>query len=86
MKATKRILSGLLVLAMVFALCPFMTFAEETTDAVVSIAAFTNGTVTADKESYKLGETVTLTVAPEAGYSQKLYINGEPLLLLQVSS
>ena len=66
---------------MVLALCPFMTFAEETTDAVVSIAAFTNGTVTADKESYKIGETVTLTIAPEAGYSQKLYINGEPLLL-----
>ena len=47
----------------------------------VNIAPMTNGTVTADKESYKLGETVTLTVAPEAGYSQKLYINGEPLLL-----
>ena len=54
------------MLAMVLALCPFMTFAEETTDAVVSIAAFTNGTVAAGKERYKIGETVTLTIAPDA--------------------
>ena len=52
----------------------------------VNIAPMTNGAVIADKESYKLGDTVNLTITPATGYSQKLYINGEPLLLLQVSS
>ena len=47
----------------------------------VNIADFTNGTVTADKESYDLGDTVTLTVTPNADYVQKLYINGEPMIL-----
>ena len=47
----------------------------------VNIAPMTNGAVTADKESYKLGDTVNLTITPATGYSQKLYINGEPLLL-----
>ena len=54
---------------------------DTSTLAMVNIAELTNGTVTADKKNYQLGETVTLTVAPKAGYSQKLYINGEPLLL-----
>ena len=49
--------------------------------AMVNIAELTNGTVTADKTNYQLGETINLTVAPNAGYAQKLYINGEPLLL-----
>jgi hypothetical protein len=47
----------------------------------INIGKFTNGTVTADKESYKIGDTVTLTVSPAGGYFQKLYINGEPLML-----
>ena len=50
-------------------------------DVTLNIGEFANGTVTADKESYKIGETVTLTIAPEGGYFQKLYINGEPLML-----
>ena len=37
--------------------------------------------MTADKESYKVGDTATLTVTPAAGYAQKLYINGEPMLV-----
>ena len=47
----------------------------------LNIGNFANGTVTADKESYNVGDTVTLTVAPAAGHFQKLYINGEPLML-----
>ena len=47
----------------------------------VNIAPMTNGAVIADKESYKLGDTVNLTITPATGYSQKLYINDEPLLL-----
>ena len=50
-------------------------------DVTLNIGEFANGTVTADKESYKIGETVTLSIAPEGGYFQKLYINGEPLML-----
>ena len=46
-------------------------------DVKVDISSFANGTVTADKESYKVGDTATLTVTPTAGYAQKLYINGE---------
>ena len=50
-------------------------------DVTLNIGEFANGTVTADKESYKIGDTVTLTIAPKGGYFQKLYINGEPLML-----
>ena len=50
-------------------------------DVALTIGEFANGTVTADKESYKIGDTVTLTLAPNAGYFQQLYINGEPLTL-----
>ena len=53
----------------------------EVDDVQLTIASMTNGTVTADKASYKGGETVTLTVTPASGYVQKLYINGDPLLL-----
>ena len=49
--------------------------------ATVTVPTLENGTVTTDKESYEVGDTVTLTVTPAEGYSQKLYINGEPLLL-----
>jgi hypothetical protein len=54
---------------------------ESSASVNINIAELTNGTVTTDKETYEVGETVTLTVTPNAGYSQKLYINGEPLLL-----
>ena len=47
----------------------------------VTMGEFANGTVTADKDSYKVGDTVTLTITPAAGHFQKLYINGEPLML-----
>ena len=79
MKNTKRILSGFLVLVMVLSLLPVSVFAAE--DVTINIAELTNGTVTADKDSYKVGDTVTLTVAPNSGYFQKLYIDGEPLML-----
>ena len=81
MKNTKRILSGLLVLIMVMALLPISVFADEAADVTINIAQMTNGTVTADKESYKVGDTVTLTIAPNAGHFQKLYIDGQPLML-----
>ena len=82
MKNTKRILSGFLALIMVMALLPISIFAEEAAaDVAINIAEMTNGTVTADKESYKVGDTVTLTVAPNSGYFQKLYIDGQPLML-----
>ena len=82
MKNTKRILSGLLVLVMVLSLLPIGALAEEAAaDVTINIANLTNGTVTADKDSYKVGDTVTLTVAPASGYFQKLYIDGEPLML-----
>ena len=50
-------------------------------DAILTIGEFANGTVTADKDSYNVGDTVTLTVAPAKDYAQKLYINGEALLV-----
>ena len=60
-----------------FTLADFVPVAN----ATVTIADFANGTVTADKAKYKVGDTVTLTVTPAEGYSQKLYINEQPLLL-----
>ena len=50
-------------------------------DVKIEIPTFTNGTVAADKEGYSVGDTVALVVTPNAGYVQKLYINGEPLVL-----
>ena len=47
----------------------------------LNIGDFANGTVTADKDSYNVGDTITLTIAPAGGYFQKLYINGNPLIL-----
>ena len=47
----------------------------------LNIGDFANGTVTADKDSYNVGDTITLTIAPAGGYFQKLYINGEALML-----
>ena len=50
-------------------------------DVTLNIGEFANGTVTADKGSYKVGETATLTVSPAKDYAQKLYINGAPILV-----
>ena len=47
----------------------------------ISVGQYAGGKVTANKTSCKLGDTVTLTVTPNSGYTQKLYLNGEPLLL-----
>ena len=49
--------------------------------ATVTIPALANGTVTTDKDNYEVGDIVTLTVTPNAGYAQKLYINGQTLIL-----
>ena len=49
----------------------------------VTIPAFSNGKVTADKTTCVGGDTVKLTVTPNSGYSQKLTLNGEPILLDQ---
>ena len=49
----------------------------------VTIPTFSNGKVTADKTTCVGGDTVKLTVTPNSGYSQKLTLNGEPILLDQ---
>ena len=54
---------------------------EEAPTVQFNIPELANGTVTPGYDAYKVGETVTLAVAANAGYSQKLYINGEPLML-----
>ena len=59
---------------------PF-TLVKAPETATVAIPTFEGGTVTADKAVYMIGDTVVLTVAPNEGYSQKLYINRKPLLL-----
>ena len=47
----------------------------------LTIGDIANGVITPSKSAYEIGETVKLTIAPAVGYFQKLYINGEPLLL-----
>ena len=47
----------------------------------VRVAPFSNGTVVADKTTCNVGDTVTLTVTADAGYSQRLTINGEPIVV-----
>lgn len=60
-------------------------FAAGTTPApvaryAVKIAEMTNGTVTADKATATEGETVTLTVRPDAGYHLKSLMAGDKTL------
>lgn len=60
-------------------------FAAGTTPApvaryAVKIAEMTNGTVTADKATATEGETVTLTVKPDAGYHLKSLMAGDKTL------
>ena len=52
----------------------------DTPDVQLTIGETTNGTVTAQHAAYQVGDTIVLTIAPDEGYSQKLYINGEPML------
>ena len=47
----------------------------------LNIPTFTNGTVTQDKKNYAAGDKVTLTISADKDYAQKLYINGEPILV-----
>ena len=47
----------------------------------LTIPEFANGAVVADKKNYAIGDTVNLTINPEWSYAQKLYINGEALIL-----
>ena len=47
----------------------------------LTIPEFENGAVVADKMNYAIGDTVKLTINPEWGYTQKLYVDGEPLML-----
>ena len=54
---------------------------ELVTPVTLTLPTTQNGTVAADKSSYTVGDTVTLTVTPAEGYSQKLYVNDEPLML-----
>ena len=68
--------------------CEFFMLVETPVDppvddgaVTITMGEFANGTVTTDKASYNVGDTVTLTIAPAAGHFQKLYINGEPLML-----
>ena len=54
---------------------------DGTTPVQLNIDAMENGMVVPAASAYKVGQKVTLIVTPNAGYSQKLYINGQPLLL-----
>ena len=54
---------------------------EEAPNVQFNIPELANGTVAPEYDNYKVGDTVTLTVTPADGYSQKLYINGEPMLV-----
>lgn len=45
-----------------------LSASEEKVDANVTVSEVTNGTVALDKESYKVGETVTITATSAEGY------------------
>lgn len=47
----------------------------------IDLQGIENGKVTTEKDSYKVGDTVVLNVVPEEGYTQKLTLNGKPILL-----
>ena len=70
--------------ALVDAMCGYhnaaVTYANHK-DVLINLPSITGGKVTADKESYYVGDTVRLTVTPDTGMAHKLYINGEPLLV-----
>ena len=56
-------------------------FVEAKEAITLTIPAFENGNVTADKKNYAIGDTVKITINPEFEYAQKLYINDEPVIL-----
>lgn len=61
---------------------PFTLVTEaEATDVQLNIAATEHGAVTAEHAQYQVGDTVVLTVTADSGYSQKLSINGEALMV-----
>ena len=64
--ALKAMLGCLVVLLAV--MMPSTAFADGNASFPINFEATTNGTVTADKTNASLGETVTLTVTPAAGY------------------
>ena len=57
-------------------------------DYAITIMPVENGTVTADKETAKYGETVTLTVAPATGYEfDQLYVlDGETQVAVTITT
>ena len=56
-------------------------FPSENGQVEIDIPGIENGTVTTEKTGYKVGDTVVLNVTPMPGFSQKLTLNGEPILL-----
>ena len=56
-------------------------FVEAKEAIALTIPAFENGAVVADKKNYAIGDTVKLTINPEFGFVQKLTIDGKPLIL-----
>lgn len=51
-------------------------------ESVITVESSSNGTVTADKTTCRIGETVTLTVTPANGYAYKeLTVNGKAVIL-----
>lgn len=82
-KVLNKVLTFLLVFLLIGLVGSLLSRAPSASALAVDlqIGELANGTVTADKETYKIGDTVTLTVTPSEGYCQKLYINDSPLLL-----
>lgn len=68
MKRLRRIFSGLLALVMILTLCHGMPFSGTASAAdanvVVDIPGFANGTVKADKASYKMAIPLHLRYLP----------------------
>ena len=58
---------------------PFDVTGQDTVS--IDLPGIENGTVTTEKDSYKVGDTVVLNFTPAYGYSQKVTMNGQPILL-----
>ena len=58
------------------------------TDYTITITPAENGTITADKETANMGETVTLTVTPNEGYEldQLTVINGTTQVAVEITT
>ena len=69
MKQTRKTaLAFLLTLCVTLGLLPALTVTVNAEGYSVTMDSMTNGSVTADKTSASEGDTVTLTITPEAGY------------------